>query len=303
MTSPDALGEAGPTLAASLILANPALETGDADGAFELFSCAARLVLATSNGHKRLHERVKRTLDATKELEDSTAKAESLRDEFAEIVGEIPEIEEERPLSRMQAYLAVAISIGAPAYNLGDRRGCFQVYSCTARMLLATLVEGPPEARSRLEDALEECEGLEDDNDRAWAMRHGFDDVGEMRDGSGLSSLDLRQQIALAIRLGAPAFNAGDHRGCYEVYACTARLLLGGLDPGEGAGKLLAEALQRASLQSSVTEQAWTMREAFDAVLASSEDEEASEENEPEDDDSGDEEPGFEGSDEEGEEV
>jgi hypothetical protein len=285
--SDGSLGEAGAVLAASLLLGTPAAESGDPAGAFQLYSCAARLILATSNGNKRLHDRVAKALKQAKAQEEPDEQAERLREEFAGIVGDARRLDEEDPLTRIQAYLALAISIGAPAYNLGDRRGCYDVYSCTARMVLATIDEGAPEARSRLERALEECEGLDDDNEKAWAMRHGFDEVGDMQDRPTVTGDEVRRQLALAIRLGAPAYNAGDHRGCYEVYACTARLLLGALDAEEGAGKLLADALKRAALLSNVTDQAWAMREAFDAILgdAADEEEESAEERDEESED------------------
>ena len=43
-------------------------------------------------------------------------------------------------------------------------------------------------------------------------------------DESGDPLRVIRSYLALAIQIGAPAYNGGDHRGCYEVYACTARL-------------------------------------------------------------------------------
>ena len=57
------------------------------------------------------------------------------------------------------------------------------------------------------------------------------------------------------------------HRGCFEVYACTARLLLQAVEGAEEEKKLLRQALQRCATQFDVTQQAWTMRHAFDALL------------------------------------
>jgi hypothetical protein len=77
----------------------------------------------------------------------------------------------------------------------------------------------------------------------------------------------IRSYLALAIQIGAPAYNLGDHRGCYEVYACTARMLLQAVEGADDAKQLLREALQRAVTVANVNEQAWIMRHAFDAIL------------------------------------
>ena len=36
------------------------------------------------------------------------------------------------PVEAIRHYLSTAISIGAPSYNYGDHRGCYEVYACTA---------------------------------------------------------------------------------------------------------------------------------------------------------------------------
>jgi hypothetical protein len=79
--------------------------------------------------------------------------------------------------------------------------------------------------------------------------------------------LFLRAFLAQAIQIGAPAYNSGDHRGCYEVYACTARLLLQTVTGADDSKQVLRHALQRCATVVDVTEQAWIMRRAFDAVL------------------------------------
>lgn len=82
----------------------------------------------------------------------------------------------------------------------------------------------------------------------------------------------VRSYLALAIQIGAPAYNLGDHRGCYEVYACTARFLLKSVPSAGSATRGLAEALERAALEVDVNEQAWIMRRAFDKLLNTTED-------------------------------
>jgi hypothetical protein len=77
----------------------------------------------------------------------------------------------------------------------------------------------------------------------------------------------VRAFLAQAIGIGAPAYNAGDHRGCYEVYACTARLMLHAVEGADDSKKALRRALEQASTVADVNEQAWIMRRAFDSIL------------------------------------
>ena len=84
----------------------------------------------------------------------------------------------------------------------------------------------------------------------------------------GASPLEvIRTYLTLAIQIGAPAYNQGDHRGCYEVYACTARLLLHATEGADEARELLRDALQRGATMPDVGQQAWVLRHAFDTVL------------------------------------
>lgn len=81
-----------------------------------------------------------------------------------------------------------------------------------------------------------------------------------------------RSYLALAIQIGAPAYNLGDHRGCFEVYACVARLLLGTLrgELAEAPKALLRDALERSAIVPDSSEQAWIMRRTFDSILDTS---------------------------------
>ena len=80
------------------------------------------------------------------------------------------------PLKTIRAYLAMAIQIGAPAYNHGDVRGCYDVYACTARLLLRA-IEGADDDKQVLRTALERCAALSDVNEQAWIMRRAFDAI------------------------------------------------------------------------------------------------------------------------------
>lgn len=77
----------------------------------------------------------------------------------------------------------------------------------------------------------------------------------------------IRTYLALAIQIGAPSYNQGDHRGCYDVYACTARMLLKAVKGAEAEKKVLRRALERCATMNDVNDQAWTMRHAFDDLL------------------------------------
>ena len=80
--------------------------------------------------------------------------------------------------------------------------------------------------------------------------------------------LIVRSYLATAIQIGAPVYNSGDPRGCYEVYACTARMLLKVMQGADSAKEVLKESLEWSSVIGDVNEQAWIMRRAFDAELA-----------------------------------
>lgn len=82
----------------------------------------------------------------------------------------------------------------------------------------------------------------------------------------------VRAYLSLAIRVGAPAYNAGDHRGCFEVYACAARYLIHSVKGADAATNALAAALHRCATEVDVNTQAWVLRRAFDAVLNAADD-------------------------------
>ena len=80
------------------------------------------------------------------------------------------------PLEVIRSYLAASIQIGGPAYSHGDHRGCYEVYACTARLLLQA-VEGATEVKQKLRKALQECSTEVDVTRQAWVLRHTFDTV------------------------------------------------------------------------------------------------------------------------------
>ncbi|MCP3060474.1 serine protease [Myxococcus sp. K38C18041901] len=77
-------------------------------------------------------------------------------------------------LESIATTLGHAINAGAPAYNRGDVDGCYRLYARTAERLIATC-EAFPGAQRALRDGLSRCAGLQDSDDRAWALRDAFD--------------------------------------------------------------------------------------------------------------------------------
>lgn len=90
------------------------------------------------------------------------------------------------------------------------------------------------------------------------------------------SNVVLHGMIEAAITIGAPVYNAGDPRGCYDIYAATARMLLKILDAGSMPSQQLSAALQSASLELDCDEQSWILRRAFDKILGEETEGEAS---------------------------
>jgi len=88
-------------------------------------------------------------------------------------------------------------------------------------------------------------------------------------EGSSMAGLEASTEaIAVAIREGAPAYNAGDVAHCYKVYSDTARRIIDARRDCPGVQKVLREGLARAEALRDVDAQAWAMRDAFDGLLA-----------------------------------
>lgn len=270
MASDDQLGPARPLLLAAARLSDRAAGTGDHDGARGVLACAARLARRVRGLGEVADFRLERALDAAETEDDPEGSAAELRAGLDALLGDEDEPDDlpADPLPLAQALVGRAISIGAPAYNTGDHQGCYDVYAATARAVLATVGALPENAAQLLRDGLSKAEAAEGANERAWAMRHAFDALGDLAgDGEPLPPQQLRVMLSMAIAIGAPAFNAGDHRGCYEVYACVARLLANAPVAPDPMKAALLKALADASAVPNVTRAAWIMREAFDALL------------------------------------
>ncbi|HEX4607371.1 MAG TPA: hypothetical protein VH092_04120 [Urbifossiella sp.] len=263
------LGPAVPLAQAAVELSGRASAAGDPAGAHALLACTTRLVRRVRGLSEVADFRLERALDEAESQADPAAAASGLRAAFDSLLpDDEPPPAPDDPLTATQRFIQLAISIGAPAYNTGDRQGCYDVYACTARMILATLT-GADAARARLREALDECGTLDDPDKQAWAMRHGFDAVLDLSGATGpaLAAREVRLLLASAVSIGAPAFNLGDTRGCYEVYACTARLLLHSPSVADAIKDRFRKALEAAAVIPEVARQAWVLRRAFDAIV------------------------------------
>lgn len=255
-------------------IAEPIAAAGDPAGSYEVWSCTLRLLTDTTEGGGDMKTEFRRVLRSCEsESLAPEAKLAAVRDAARPYVGDDSDARyspaHRSALSDIRWYLDVAIQIGAPSYNSGDHRGCYEVYAATARFVSKT-VAGATGAKERLNGALQECLEMDDPDNQAWAMRYGFDDVLSGSFGPPITDASelVREYISSAIQIGAPAYDAGDHRGCYDVYACTARLILNTVRGCKNSKRALQEALDECGAQSSASEQAWTMRYAFDRILA-----------------------------------
>lgn len=84
------------------------------------------------------------------------------------------------------------------------------------------------------------------------------------------ASPDIAERIRAAIAIGVPAFNAANHARCAQVYRDAAQMLADDkrAQPAMGA---LVRRLERAlsvAVNQSPTDAAWTLRRAFDEILA-----------------------------------
>lgn len=276
-TPPDALGVARGMLITASRLGHAAMAIHDARGGHEIFACAARTVVLGSTAAPAVVQRLQAAVDAA-DLEPAAAdRAAILSRAVTELLGEVIEDEDEagdRQIERIQHLFATAISLGAPAYNHGLHRSCYEVYAAAARIAARRW----PDAKSvheRLKHAQETAAAVVEESRRAWVLREAFDEVLTMNPRTAraaISRREMRLLISMAIQIGAPVYNLGDRRGCYEIYAATARLLTQVAPPEPKVKEFLRDVLQKSVLEPDVTEQAWMLRRAFDSILGYADD-------------------------------
>lgn len=280
-------GDVREVLRKAVRLATHAQAANDPRGAWETYHCAMRLILAGFSQAEAACNHLRAALETVAVAETFDEQVPLLRQVCDEVAGPFDAGpapgNEDVPLADVRAWVAFAISLGAPAYNHGDQRGCYEVYAATARLLLCA-VRGADDARGRLEAALRRCALANNVDEQAWTMRRAFDVILAPPAVEGTD--EIRGMLAMAIQIGAPTYNSGDRRGCYEIYAATARLIVKAFSGGEPAKDRLREALEHCATMDDADQQAWVMRRAFDSILAGAVelDEEGAEEEEEDDD-------------------
>jgi len=168
-----------------------------------------------------------------------------------------------RTSSPMRRAIKHAIARGVPLWNRGDTKGCAQVYMAVA------LKHSNEDVR--LERAIERAREAPSDSSSlsaGWILRRAFDAVLSSRapvQRASQRSSTMVRDIETAIQRGVPLWNRGDISACTCVYAAAAR-------QHSSASPRLAAALAAcasAPSDASRNSQAWILRRAFDAVLAS----------------------------------
>ena len=182
--------------------------------------------------------------------------------------------------------ISAAIDFGAPAYNKGDHKGCYERYREAGEKILENCsLKG---VRQELRSAIELADKQPSFTKQAWTMRHAFDAIlcGDI-DTSDFTDSDKEElakstgaddepapmgykeaclEISAAISRGAPTYNEGDHSGCYSIYRQAAEKIVEHCSVAVVQQKLRL-ALYLAEKQPSFTDRAWTMRHSFDAIL------------------------------------
>lgn len=83
----------------------------------------------------------------------------------------------------------------------------------------------------------------------------------------GGDKLTLSDALRTAIKMGAPTYNKGDHRGCYKIYKHAAEAFLANRRLARTDMEALQNGLKMAAREGSDSKKAWAMRNAFDMIL------------------------------------
>ena len=277
-TPGDPLGSARCTLAAAVSLGTPALRGGDARGAYEIYAAAARVVGGGVTDAPAASAEIAAALEHSDHEPDPSVRAGILHTLYRELLGGYPDpaglddppdfdpADCGDPVEVVRGHLTRALELGEPVREHGSDRGCYEVFAASARMVLTTVV-GADAALARLQAALDEAGETRSEPKKATVMRRAFDEIlaQAARRGPAITRREMRVMLSMAMQIGAPAFNLGDHRGCYETYACCARLLTR-VAPDEAVAAL-KKALSAAAHELDVAEQAWILRRAFDSLI------------------------------------
>ncbi len=77
----------------------------------------------------------------------------------------------------------------------------------------------------------------------------------------------VQDAINMAIEVGAPVYNRGEHEACFVIYRSAAEAFETDKAVCSGVRKALRVGLDRAAKESDFTKKAWAMRDAFDGLL------------------------------------
>ena len=231
----------------------PTYNGGDHNGCYNTYKkCAEKIIERCSVVVVQI--KLRTALDKAEKQPSSTDRAWTMRHAFDDILDE--------SMSYKDACheISSAISKGAPAYNKGDHDGCYSTYKQSAEKIIEQC--SVVVVQIKLRTALDKAEKQPSSTDRAWTMRHAFDDILD----ESMSYKDACHEISSAISKGAPAYNKGDHDGCYSTYKQSAEKIIERCSVVVVQIKLRT-ALDKAEKQPSSTDRAWTMRHAFDHIL------------------------------------
>jgi uncharacterized protein (DUF924 family) len=198
----------------------------------------------------------------------------------------------------LSVFLMNAIDTGRPLYNEGKKKECFETYLDAAKLACdQDSVRNSKEVAQLLESAVEEALLLEQERDfknGAWVLRRCFDDV---RKEPGSSTLvvvvtkddmtmiaapsplnqdseemeSLSQLLKRTINEGAPIYNKGKQKECFELYLDVAQFA----SEQESLQKTAVRQLLQQAIDESIeletrqewAEGAWVLRHAFDEIL------------------------------------
>ena len=148
---------------------------------------------------------------------------------------------------QLSSVIHKAIEEGAPMYNKGDIQGCYNVYARAAQVA-AAMAPASSEAEALKKAALEAAEA-KDAKDSAWIMRRSFDAILALAKPEAAGGTEsLSDLLKRTIRQGAPMYDKGDQKGCYELYMEAAKYACEqGHLASSAVGQLLEQATEEAT--------------------------------------------------------
>lgn len=160
-----------------------------------------------------------------------------------------------------------AVILSRASLGSGDARGAGEICAAVARLLSAR--DADAELRKVLRAALDDYERATDAEARAAALLADFEkSAGDVVAPTAGPPLDvMKAHITTAILIGAAAYNARDHLGCFQIYSAVARMLLATVTGADTARARLQAALAECERLDDADGRAWAMRRGFDEVL------------------------------------